>query len=148
MTTVVTGASGTVGRSLVAQLAQAGEPVRRSPATRPRPASPPASGSCTGTSPPPRPSPAALAGAERLHLFPFPETAREVVALARQAGVWRVPVLCRHAHPRGRHFRAQGGWAAANGPFLLGYESFSAGTEYPEIAAEDLRPLDHAGDFR
>jgi uncharacterized protein YbjT (DUF2867 family) len=36
MTTVVTGASGTVGRSLVAQLARAGEPVRavtRNPAT-------------------------------------------------------------------------------------------------------------------
>ncbi len=53
------------------------------------------------------------------------------------------------------------------GPFLLGYEGFSAGTDYPEIAVEELRPLptveqvtgrparsfaqwalDHAGDFR
>ncbi|HEX4908659.1 MAG TPA: NmrA family transcriptional regulator, partial [Actinomycetes bacterium] len=66
-----------------------------------------------------------------------------------------------------RRLREQGGWAAANGPFLLGYEGFSAGTEYPEIAAGELRPLptveqvtgrparsfaqwalDHADDFR
>jgi uncharacterized protein YbjT (DUF2867 family) len=66
-----------------------------------------------------------------------------------------------------RLLKEQGGWAAVNGPFLLGYEGFSAGEEYPEIAADELVPLptveqvtgrparsfarwalDHAGDFR
>jgi hypothetical protein len=66
-----------------------------------------------------------------------------------------------------RLLQEQGGWAAVNGPFLLGYEGFSAGEEYPEIAADELVPLptveqvtgrparsfarwalDHAGDFR
>ena len=36
---------------------------------------------------------AGLAGADRLHLFPYPATAREVVDLARRAGVRRVTVL-------------------------------------------------------
>jgi uncharacterized protein YbjT (DUF2867 family) len=63
--------------------------------------------------------------------------------------------------------REQGGWAAINGPFLLGYEGFSPGTGYPEIDPGEVRPLptverltgrpardfahwarDHAGDFR
>jgi hypothetical protein len=66
-----------------------------------------------------------------------------------------------------RQLREQGGWAAVNGPFLLGYEGFSAGSEYPEITLEEPAPpptvervtgrparsfarwaLDHAGDFR
>jgi uncharacterized protein YbjT (DUF2867 family) len=93
MTTVVTGASGTVGRSLVARLAQAGEPVRavtRNPATARFPAGVQV---VHGDLADPETLPAALAGAERLHLFPFPETAREVVALAREAGVRRVTLL-------------------------------------------------------
>lgn len=36
---------------------------------------------------------AALDGVERLYLFPVPETAREVVALAKEAGVRRIVVL-------------------------------------------------------
>ena len=284
MTTLVTGASGTVGRSLVSQLVQAGEPVRamtRDPAAARFPAGVQV---VHGDLADPGTLAAALAGADRLHLFPYPATAREVVDLAGRAGVRRVTVLSSGSvtagfdtdyqlpveqaveasglewtHLRPGEFAAnrlalwgpsvraervvrwpfpdevgvpiheadiaavavlalledghagraydmtgpatlsvreqvaaiaaaigadvrleqvsrpealrllqeQGGWAAANGPFLLGYEGFSAGEEYPEIAADELAPLptveqvtgrparsfarwalDHAGDFR
>jgi uncharacterized protein YbjT (DUF2867 family) len=284
VTTVVTGASGTVGRSLVAQLLEAGEPVRavtRNPAAA---RFPPGVEVLHGDLAAPATLQAALEGAERLHLFPYPETAPAVAALARRAGVRRVTVLSSGSvtagydtdyqlpveqaveasglvwtHLRPGEFAAnrlallgpsiraervvrwpwpdevgvpiheadiaavavlalledghagraydmtgpavvsvrvqvaaiaaaigdevrlepvsreealrllteQGGWAAANGPFLLGYEGFSAGSEYPEIAVEELAPLptverltgrpargfaewatDHAGDFR
>jgi uncharacterized protein YbjT (DUF2867 family) len=284
MTTLVTGASGTVGRSLVEQLARAGEPVRamtRDPAATRFPAGVEV---VHGDLADPGTLLGVLAGVERLHLFPYPETATEVVALASKAGVRRVTVLSSGSVTAGydtdyqfpveqaveasglewthlrpgefaanrlalwgpsiraervvrwpypgevgipiheadiaavavyalledghagraydmtgpaalsvreqvaaiaaaigadvrleqvgrsealRRLEEQGGWAAANGPFLLGYEGFSADTEYPEIAAEELRPLptveqvtghparsfaqwalDHAGDFR
>jgi uncharacterized protein YbjT (DUF2867 family) len=284
MTTLVTGASGTVGRSLVEQLARAGEPVRamtRDPAATRFPAGVEV---VHGDLADPATLPDVLAGVERLHLFPFPQTATEVVALASTAGVRRVTVLSSgsvtagydtdhqlpveqaveasglewtHLRPGefaanrlalwGPSIRAErvvrwpypdevgvpiheadiaavavhalledghagraydmtgpaalclrdqvaaiaaaiggdvrleqvsraealrrleepGGWAAVNGPFLLGYEGFSADTDYPEIAAEELRPLptveqvtgrparsfaqwalDHADDFR
>jgi len=284
MTTLVTGASGTVGRSLVSQLVRAGEPVRamtRDPAAARFPA---AVQVVHGDLAAPETLAVALAGADRLHLFPYPATAREVVDLARRAGVRRVTVLSSGSvtagfdtdyqlpveqaveasglewtHLRPGEFAAnrlalwgpsiraervvrwpfpdeagvpiheadiaavavlalledghagraydmtgpaalsvreqvaaiaaaigadvrleevsrpealrllqeQGGWAAVNGPFLLGYEGFSAGEEYPEIAAHELVPLptveqvtgrparsfarwalDHAGDFR
>jgi uncharacterized protein YbjT (DUF2867 family) len=284
VTTVVTGASGTVGRSLVAQLLRAGEPVRavtRDPAGA---RFPPGAEVVGGDLADPATLAAALEGAERLHLFPYPETAPAVAALARRAGVRRVTVLSSGSvtagydtdyqlpveqaveasglewtHLRPGEFAAnrlalwgpsvraervvrwpfpdevgipvheadiaavavlalledghagraydmtgparvsvreqvaaiaaaigdevrlepvsreealrllteQGGWAAANGPFLLGYEGFSEGTEYPEIDVEELVPLptverltgrparsfaewaaDHADDFR
>jgi uncharacterized protein YbjT (DUF2867 family) len=284
MTTLVTGARGTVGRSLAGQLAEAGEPVRaltRDPAAA---RFPPGVQVFEGDLADPGSLAAALAGAERLHLFPFPETAPEVVALAERAGVRRVTVLSSGSVTAGydtdyqlpveqaveasglewthlrpgefaanrlalwgpsiraervvrwpfpdeagvpiheadvaavavvalleeghagraydmtgpevlsvpeqvaaiaaaigddvrlervsreealRQLREQGGWAAVNGPFLLGYEGFSAGEEYPEISLEELAPLptvervtgrparsfarwalDHAADFR
>jgi len=284
MTTLVTGASGTVGRSLVSQLVRVGEPVRamtRDPAAARFPAGVQV---VHGDLAEPGTLTAGLAGADRLHLFPYPATAREVVDLAARAGVRRVTVLSSGSvtagfdtdyqlpveqaveasglewtHLRPGEFAAnrlalwgpsiraervvrwpfpdevgvpiheadiaavavlalledghagraydmtgpatlsvraqvaaiaaaigadvrleevsrpealrllheQGGWAAVNGPFLLGYEGFSAGEEYPEIAADELVPLptveqvtgrparsfarwalDHAGDFR
>jgi uncharacterized protein YbjT (DUF2867 family) len=284
MTTLVTGASGTVGRSLVSQLARAGEPVRamtRDPAAARFPAGVQV---VHGDLAEPGSLAAALAGVDRLHLFPYPATAPEVVDLAGRAGVRRVTVLSSGSvtagfdtdyqlpveqaveasglewtHLRPGEFAAnrlalwgpsvraervvrwpfadevgvpiheadiaavavlalledghagraydltgpatlsvreqvaaiaaaigadvrleevsrpealrllqeQGGWAAVNGPFLLGYEGFSAGEEHPEIAADELVPLptveqvtgrparsfarwalDHAGDFR
>src|SRR5918992_4673766 len=93
MTTLVTGASGTVGRSLVEQLARAGEPVRamtRDPAATRFPAGVEV---VHGDLADPGTLAAALAGADRLHLFPYPATAREVVDLAGRAGLRRVTVL-------------------------------------------------------
>jgi uncharacterized protein YbjT (DUF2867 family) len=288
MTTLVTGATGTVGRSLVEQLVQAGERVRaltRNPAAARFPAGVQV---FQGDLAEPATLPAALDGVERLHLFPVPETAPQVVALAKQAGVRRVTVLSSgsvtagldtdyqlpveqaveasgldwtHLRPgdfaanrlalwgpsiraervvrwpypdesglpiheadvaaiavlalledghAGRAYdltgpelltareqaatiaaaigeevrfevvtreealallQRQGGWAAVNAPFLLGYEGFSADSEYPEFSEEELaqmmRPLptveqvtgrparsfaqwsqDHAQDFR
>jgi uncharacterized protein YbjT (DUF2867 family) len=284
MTTLVTGATGTVGRSLVHQLLKAGEPVRaltRDPAAARFPDGVEVVG---GDLADPATLAAALDGAERLHLFPVPETAPEVMAMATAAGVRRVTVLSSgsvtagldtdyqlpveqaveasgvewtHLRPgdfaanrlrlwgpsvraervvrwpfpdevgipiheddiaavavaallgdghAGRAYdltgpetlsvrdqvkaigaalgedvhleevsreealarlTAQGGWAAENAPFLLGYEGFSPDTEIPELSAEEPAPLptvelltgrparsfarwaaDHAADFR
>jgi uncharacterized protein YbjT (DUF2867 family) len=261
MTTLVTGASGTVGRSVVEQLLRAGEPVRaltRNPATARLPAG---AQVVHGDLAEPTTLPAALDGVERLHLFPVPETAAEVAAMAERAGVRRITVLSSgsvtagldtdyqllveqaveasglewtHLRPgdfaanrlalwgpsiraervvrwpwpdetgipiheddvaavavialledghAGRAYdmtgpekltareqaaaigaaigeeirfetvtreealrllRQQGGWAAVNAPFLLGYEGFSEGSEYPDLTEEELaqwRPL-------
>ena len=255
MTTLVTGATGTVGRSLVEQLLQAGERVRaltRNPAAARFPAGVDV---VRGDLADPATLTAALDGVGRLHLFPVPQTAREVVALAGRAGVGRITVLSSGSvtagldtdyqlpveqaveasglewtHLRPGEFAAnrlalwgpsiraervvrwpfpdeagmpvheadiaavavvallrdghagraydltgpqkltvreqvaaiaaaigtdirletvtredalrllerQGGWAAVNAPFLLGYEGFSAGTEYPELSEEEL----------
>ncbi|MGW0520257.1 SDR family oxidoreductase [Crossiella sp. NPDC003009] len=90
---LVTGATGLVGRHVVDQLRQAGVSVRaltRDPAAASLPAGiEVVRGDLT--------EPATLApafdGVGRLYLFAVPETAREVVALAKQAGVRRVVVL-------------------------------------------------------
>ncbi|HEX3211311.1 MAG TPA: NmrA family NAD(P)-binding protein [Actinomycetota bacterium] len=246
MTTLVTGASGTVGRSLVSQLVQAGEPVRamtRDPAAARevvdlagragvRRVTVLSSGSVTAGFDTDYQLPVeqaveasglewthlrpgefaanrlALWGpsvrAERVVRWPFPD---EVGVPIHEADIAAVAVLALledgHAgraydmtgpatlsvrdqvaaiaaaigadvrldqvsRPEAlRLLQEQGGWAAANGPFLLGYEGFSAGEEYPEIAADELAPLptveqvtgrparsfarwalDHAGDFR
>ena len=273
MTTLVTGATGTVGRSLVHQLLQADEPVRaltRDPAAARFPDGVEVVG---GDLADPATLAGALDGADRLHLFPVPETAPEVMAMATAAGVRRVTVLSSGSVTAGldtdyqlpveqaveasgiewTHLRpgdfaanrlrlwgpsvraervvrwpfpdevgipiheddiaavavaallgdghadraydlveaiaaalgedvrlqevsreealalltAQGGWAAENAPFLLGYEGFSPDTEIPELTGEELAPLptvelvtgrparsfarwasDHAADFR
>lgn len=41
-----------------------------------------------------------LKGVDRMYLFPFPGTAREVVDLAKRAGVWRIVVLSSGSVPR------------------------------------------------
>uniref|UniRef100_A0AAU3ICU7 NAD(P)H-binding protein n=1 Tax=Streptomyces sp. NBC_01393 TaxID=2903851 RepID=A0AAU3ICU7_9ACTN len=93
MTVLVTGATGSVGRHVVERLVAAGVPVRaltRNPATAGLPAGVDVfEGDLT------RPDTvrAALRGVERLYLFPVPETAREVVAAAKDAGVGRIVVL-------------------------------------------------------
>ncbi|MFF4173881.1 NAD(P)H-binding protein [Streptomyces sp. NPDC001744] len=93
MTILVTGATGAVGRLVVDRLVAAGEPVRavtRDPAAAslPEPVE-----VVEGDLEKPGSLRAAFAGVDRLYLFPVPETAREVVALAREAGVRRVVVL-------------------------------------------------------
>ncbi|MEU8891650.1 NAD(P)H-binding protein [Streptomyces sp. NPDC048442] len=93
MTVLVTGATGAVGRHVVDRLVAEGASVRaltRSPATAGLP-----SGVEVFEGDLERPATvrAALEGAERLYLFPVPETAREVVALAKEAGVRHIVVL-------------------------------------------------------
>ncbi|ALG11889.1 SDR family oxidoreductase [Kibdelosporangium phytohabitans] len=90
---LVTGATGLVGRLVVGQLVQAGVAVRaltRNPAAANLPAGVEvAQGDLTE----PATLAPAFAGVDRMYLFAVPETAREVVALAKEAGVRRVVVL-------------------------------------------------------
>jgi len=93
MTTVVTGATGHVGRLVVERLARAGERVRavtRNPDTARLPAGVEV---VQADLLQPHTLATAFAGAERLYLFPEPRTAREVVAAARAAGIRRIVVL-------------------------------------------------------
>ncbi|MEU3838507.1 NAD(P)H-binding protein [Streptomyces sp. NPDC028635] len=93
MTVLVTGATGAVGRHVVDGLVAAGARVRaltRNPAAAGLPAGVEV---FEGDLLQPQTVRAALEGVERLYLFPVPETAREVVALAKEAGVRRVVVL-------------------------------------------------------
>jgi len=93
MTTLVTGATGIVGRNVVAQLVEAGEPVRaltRNPEAAKFPAEVEVA---QGDLARPDTLAAALAGVERLYLFPVAQTAREVVDMAKKAGVRRIVVL-------------------------------------------------------
>ncbi|MFJ5999408.1 NAD(P)H-binding protein [Streptomyces sp. NPDC092370] len=89
----MTGATGAVGRLVVGRLVAAGESVRavtRNPATAglPEPVE-----VVEGDLDKPESLRAAFAGVDRLYLFPVPQTAREVVALAKEAGVRRIVVL-------------------------------------------------------
>lgn len=93
MTILVTGATGAVGRPVVDQLVEAGESVRavtRTPATAGLPEQVEV---FEGDMEQPESLRAAFAGVDRLYLFPVPDTAREVVALAKEAGVRRIVVL-------------------------------------------------------
>ncbi|MFI6540630.1 NAD(P)H-binding protein [Nonomuraea sp. NPDC050547] len=91
MTVLVTGATGFVGRNVVKQLVDAGAEVR---ATTRRPEA--AHGLPDGVEVAgadlerPRTLEAALEGVRALYLFPVEETAEEVVALAKEAGVRRI----------------------------------------------------------
>ncbi|MGW4033228.1 SDR family oxidoreductase [Streptomyces sp. NPDC004838] len=93
MRILVTGATGTVGRLVTRELVGAGAEVRaltRNPATAALPAGAEAA---AGDLARPETVRAALAGVERVYLFPMAETAREVVAMAKEAGVRRIVVL-------------------------------------------------------
>lgn len=93
MTILVTGATGLVGRHVVDRLLQAGESVRvltRNPA---KAGFPEGVEVVEGDLLEPASLVPALDGVEKLFLFPQPETAAEVVDLAKQAGVRRVVVL-------------------------------------------------------
>ncbi|WP_328993817.1 NAD(P)H-binding protein [Kribbella sp. NBC_01245] len=90
---LVTGATGLVGREVITRLIGAGVAVRaltRDPAKAEFPAGVEVyQGDLTD----PETVAPALEGVERLYLFPVPETATEVVALAKTAGVRRIVVL-------------------------------------------------------
>ncbi|MFK0258173.1 SDR family oxidoreductase [Streptomyces sp. NPDC090445] len=93
MTVLVTGATGNMGRRVVGRLLEAGESVRAL-TRRPDGAGLPAGARVVaGDLAQPRTLADALAGVEKMFLFPVPETAQEVVDLAVRAGVRRVVVL-------------------------------------------------------
>ena len=93
MTILVTGATGHVGREVVAQLVAAGAPVRaltRNPATATFPAGVEV---VRGDLLEPESLEPALTGVDRLYLFPEPRTATEVVDAVKRAGVRRIVTL-------------------------------------------------------
>jgi len=90
MTILVTGATGNVGRLVVDQLLAAGVKVRAL-TNNPRKAALPAEVEVVeGYLGRIDTLPAALAGIERMYLAPLPRTVREVVQLAKQAGIRRI----------------------------------------------------------
>jgi uncharacterized protein YbjT (DUF2867 family) len=95
---LVTGATGNVGRIVVEQLVAAGVQVRA--LTRRPPLAqflwrefPEAVETVAGDLTDPTALAPVLADVDRMYLFPVPGSAREVVTLARQAGVGRIVVL-------------------------------------------------------
>lgn len=93
MTILVTGATGSVGRHVVGELLKAGEDGRAL-TRRPESAGLPAGAQVlAGDLERPETVRDALAGVEKLFLFPVAETAQEVVDLAVEAGVRRIVVL-------------------------------------------------------
>ncbi|GGU72583.1 SDR family oxidoreductase [Lentzea flava] len=93
MTILVTGATGLVGRHVVDQLVQAGESVRALTRNPAKAGLPEGVEVVQGDLLQPASLGPALDGVEKLFLFPQPETAAEVVDLAKQAGVRRIVVL-------------------------------------------------------
>jgi uncharacterized protein YbjT (DUF2867 family) len=93
MRVLVTGATGHVGRIVVEQLVTAGVPVRAL-TRRPQQAHlPDAVETVAGDLTDPATLAPVLTGIDRMYLFPVARTAREVVTLARRAGVERIVVL-------------------------------------------------------
>lgn len=93
MTTLVTGAGGTIGRAVLDQLLLAGEDVRasvRRPASAHLPAGVPVVAADLTR---PETLPAALDGVAAAFLYALPDGVRNVVAAARRAGVEHVVVL-------------------------------------------------------
>ncbi|QNS09309.1 NAD(P)H-binding protein [Streptomyces xanthii] len=93
MTVLVTGATGSVGRHVVDRLLAENVTVRaltRDPAAARLPAQ---AEVFAGDLTDPASVTDALRGVDKLYLFPVPETAREIVAAARDAGVRHIVVL-------------------------------------------------------
>lgn len=93
MTIVVTGATGSVGRRVVDQLIAANQKVRavtRNPTKAGLPTGVDVVGADLAE---PASLTAAFAGADRLYLFSYPETAVEVAECAQRAGVRRIVTL-------------------------------------------------------
>jgi uncharacterized protein YbjT (DUF2867 family) len=91
MRVLVTGATGHVGRHVVAQLAEAGHEVRAMTREPDRAAFPARVEVVRGDLLDPASVP--VAGVSRMYLFPEPRTATEVVGRARAAGVTRIVTL-------------------------------------------------------
>ncbi|QDY78371.1 NAD(P)H-binding protein [Streptomyces qinzhouensis] len=94
MTILVTGATGNIGRLVVRELAGRGVPSRALTRDPAKAAGFPAGvEAAVGDLARPESLADALKGVDRLVLFPYPDTAEEVVALAKAAGVRRIVVL-------------------------------------------------------
>ncbi|GAA2417776.1 NAD(P)H-binding protein [Streptomyces glaucosporus] len=93
MRILVTGATGLVGRHVVEQLVREGVEVRALTRDPAKAGLPPQVEVVPGDLTRPETVAPALQGVDRMHLFPVPETAREVVGLAKEAGVRRITVL-------------------------------------------------------
>lgn len=95
MTVLVTGATGIVGRHVVKGLVDASTPVRALTRDRARAQKllPREVEIVEGDLTQPGTLPEKLAGVQQMYLFPVPETASEMVAVAREAGVRRIVVL-------------------------------------------------------
>lgn len=93
MSIVVTGAAGQVGRHVVGGLVAAGVAVRAVTRKPDQASFPPGVEVFGGDLDVPDSLRAALTGAESMYLFPVPQTAPEVVDLAKQAGVRRIVAL-------------------------------------------------------
>lgn len=93
MTVLVTGATGNVGGLVVRGLVRAGVPVRAMTRRRRATGSPGKAQLVYGDLAAPDSLSDALRGADRLFLFPVPETAPEVVERAVDAGIRRIVVL-------------------------------------------------------
>lgn len=91
MTTLVTGATGTVGRHVVRELLARGEPVRALSRSE-DPRLPPGVEVVRGDLLRPATVEPALEGVRALHLFPVPRTAHAVAGAARRHGVERIVV--------------------------------------------------------
>jgi uncharacterized protein YbjT (DUF2867 family) len=90
MKILVTGTTGFVGRNVVDQLVQAGHQVRALTRNPAKANFPDGVEVVAGDLTQPAALTPALEGIERMYLFPVDETAREVLALAQQAGVRRI----------------------------------------------------------
>ncbi|WUH98253.1 NAD(P)H-binding protein [Spirillospora sp. NBC_00431] len=93
MTILVTGATGNVGRRVVEELIKAGRPVRALTRNPSAATLPPEVRVVEGDLADPGTLRPAFEDVDRLFLFPVPETAEEVAALARRAGIEHVVVL-------------------------------------------------------
>jgi uncharacterized protein YbjT (DUF2867 family) len=93
MLVLVTGATGHIGRIVVKQLVAAGVRVRAMTRTPHRAHFPEAVETVAGDLTDPPTLAPVIADVDRMYLFPVARTAREVMALARQAGVQRIIVL-------------------------------------------------------
>ncbi|WP_018352374.1 SDR family oxidoreductase [Longispora albida] len=105
MTILVTGATGLVGRNVVRQLIEAGQPVRalsRDPQAAAK-LLPAGAELVRGDLTDPEGLRPALAGVDRLYLFPVDEAATRVVELAVEAGVRRIVDLSAAAVTVGLH---------------------------------------------
>ncbi|MGP3959237.1 NAD(P)H-binding protein [Nonomuraea sp. 3N208] len=133
MTILVTGATGAVGRQVVAELLKTGRPVRaltRRPATAALPGEVEV---YEGDLEHPESLRAALAGVERLYLFPVPHTVAEVVALAVESGVRRIVDLS--------------GAGAEDETFEDGYHVVERAVEASGVDWTHVRPGEFAGNW-